>query len=126
MLGDPDTSLCQCLWFLMERRKWKAPATFVERTGLHDNYHGKIKNDKYNKMGTNVLMAICVGLKLRSRMVEKLFGKSRNKLDYYRNPDKTYIDILDRLPGLPINDFNGLLKASGLNELKTLKRDDET
>ena len=77
-------------------------------------------------MGTNVLMAICVGLKLRSRMVEKLFGKSRNKLDYYRNPDKTYIEILDWLPGLPINDFNGLLKASGLNELKTLKRDDET
>ena len=46
-LGDPTTTLCQCLWYLMENRKWNYPETFNDRTGLHKNYHGKIKNDKY-------------------------------------------------------------------------------
>lgn len=48
----------------MEKRKWLYPETFNEKTLLHKNYHGKIKNNKYNNMKTNVLMPICVGLKL--------------------------------------------------------------
>ena len=47
-LGDPTTTLCQCLWYLMENRKWNYPEAFNEMTGLHKNYHGKIKNNKYN------------------------------------------------------------------------------
>lgn len=43
MLADPTCSLCQCLWYLMENRKWTYPATFNEKTELHPNYHGKIK-----------------------------------------------------------------------------------
>lgn len=41
-LGDPTTTLCQCLWYLMENRKWNYPETFNDRTGLHKNYHGRI------------------------------------------------------------------------------------
>ena len=43
----------------------------------------KIKNNKYNNMKTNVLMPICVGLKLVLRLTEKVFDKSDNKLNYY-------------------------------------------
>ena len=96
-LSDPTTTLCQCLSFLMERRKWAYPETFHDNTGLHKNYHGKIKNDKYNNMGTDVLMAICVGLKLSFRIVEMIFAKSNNKLNYYKDPDKTYMLSCRRL-----------------------------
>lgn len=124
-LGDPTTTLCQCLWFLMENRKWKYPAIFSEKTWLHENYHGKIKNNNLNNIGTNNLMAICVGMKLNLRMIEKLFDKSQNKLDYYHNPDKTYIRILETMPYLSIQDFNSILKEADLNELGTKMRLDE-
>ena len=116
-LGDPMTTLCQCLWYLMENRKWNYPETFNDRTGLHKNYHGKIKNNKYNNMGTEVLMAICVGLRLTLRIVEKIFNKSDNKLNYYQNPDKTYIRILEIMPGLSLQDFNSVLRQAGIKEL---------
>ena len=48
MLGDPTKTLCQCLWYLMESRNWRYPEKFNEETELHKNYHGKIKNNKYN------------------------------------------------------------------------------
>ena len=70
---------------------------FNDKNGLHKNHHGKIKNDKYNNMGTDVLMAICVGLKLSLRITEKIFEKSKNKLDYYHDPDKTYIRIMENM-----------------------------
>ena len=116
-LGDPTTTLCQCLWYLMENRNWQYPETFNDRTGLHKNYHGKIKNDKYNNMGTAVLMAICVGLRLNLRVVEKIFDKSDNKLNYYQDPDKTYIRILENMPGISLQDFNSVLKVAGIKEL---------
>jgi len=117
MIGDPTKSLCECLWFLMERRKWNYPEKFNEETGLHKNYHGKIKNNKYNNMTTSVLMAICVGLRLCSRITQKLFDKSNNKLNYYNDPDKTYIRIMDTMPGLSLGDFNGILEQFGIPEL---------
>ena len=123
-LGDPTTTLCQCLWYLMENRKWNYPETFNDRTGLHKNYHGKIKNDKYNNMGTDVLMAICIGLRLNLRIVEKLFAKSTNKLNYYKDPDKTYIRILENMPGISLQDFNGILRQAGLQELGSRIKDD--
>lgn len=124
-LADPASTLCECLWFLMENRNWKYPEIFNEKTLLHKNYHGKIKNGKYNNMGTDVLMAICVGLKLNLRIIEKIFDKSDNKLNYYQNPDKTYIRILENLPGLSIQDFNSILKQAGLKELGTVIKFDE-
>ena len=122
-LSDPTTTLCQCLWFLMERRKWTYPETFHDNTGLHKNYHGKIKNDKYNNMGTDVLMAICVGLKLSLRIVEMIFAKSSNKLNYYKDPDKTYIRILEFMPGISLQDFNGILKQADFKELGSTIKD---
>jgi len=124
-LADPTTTLCQCLWFLMENRKWKYPEVFHEKTLLHKNYHGKIKNDKYNNMGTDVLMAICVGLGLNLRIIEKIFQKSSNKLNYYKDPDKTYIHILENMPGLSIQDFNSVLDQAGIPKLGSTLKDDE-
>ena len=116
-LGDPSTTLCQCIWYLMEKRHWLYPERFNEETGLHKNYHGKIKNDKYNNMGKDVLMAICVGLRLNLRLTEKLFSKSEHKLNYYQDPDKTYIRIMETIPGLGISEFNNILFQAGIKEL---------
>ena len=117
MLGDPTKSLCNCLWHLMDKMKWKYPETFNEETGLHKNYHGKIKNDTYNNMTTHVLMSICVGMRLSLRITEKLFDKSSHRLNYYQNPDKTYIYIMERFPALAVSDFNNILVESGIPEL---------
>lgn len=117
LLGDPTKTLCDCIWFLMENRKWIYPEKFNEETGLHKNYHGKIKNNKYEDMGTNVLMAICVGMGLSSRITQKLFERSKNKLNYYEDPDMTYIHILDVMPGLSLDNFNSILEQSGIPEL---------
>lgn len=119
MIGDPTKSLCDCLWLLMEKRNWNYPDTFNSETGLHKNYHGKIKNNNYNNMTTNVLMAICVGMKLSFRITEKLFDKSQNKLDYYNDPDKTYIRIMETIPTLSLDDFNGILQQCNVKELGT-------
>ncbi|UWF83994.1 MAG: hypothetical protein [Bacteriophage sp.] len=70
------------------------------------------------------MMAICVGLRLNLRLVEKIFAKSDNKLNYYKDPDKTYIRILENMPGLSLQDFNGILKQVGIKELgSTIKED---
>lgn len=98
---------------------------FNDKTGLHKNYHGKIKNDKYNNMGTDVLMAICVGLKLSLRITEKIFEKSKNKLDYYHDPDKTYIRIMENMPGISVQDFNSICKRAGVNELGSTAKENE-
>ena len=68
-------------------------------------------------MTTNVLIAICVGMRLCSRITQKLFDKSNNKLNYYNDPDKTYIRIMDTMPGLSLGDFNGVLEQFGISEL---------
>lgn len=120
IIGDPTKTLCDCLVFLMERRNWKYPNKFNEETGLHTNYYGKIKNNNYNNMGTNTLLAICVGLKLSLRLTEKIFGKSNNKLDYYNDPDKTCIRIMERMPGLSLDEFNNTLRELGIHELGTV------
>lgn len=117
MIGDPTKSLCECLWLLMQNRKWNYPDQFNEKTGLHKNYHGKIKKNNYNNMTTNVLMAICVGMQLSLRITQNLFNKSNNKLDYYNDPDKTYVHIMETMPGLSLDDFNGILKQFGIPEL---------
>ncbi len=123
MLGDPTKSLCNCLWFLMEKRKWNYPEQFNEKTEIHKNYHGRIKNDKCNNMKTNTLMAICVGLQLTLRIVEKIFEKSVNKLDYYKNPDMTYVHILELFPGISLTVFNDMLESKKLPKLETKIRE---
>ena len=80
MIGDPTKTLCECIWFLMENRNWKYPEKFNEETELHKNYHGKIRNNKYNNMSTNTLLAICVGMGLSLRITEKLFENQNTNL----------------------------------------------
>ena len=122
MLGNPNNTLCQCLIFLMKNRHWNAPAIFKENTCLHENYYGKIKNDAANNMDTSTLMAICVGLRLTLHVVQMIFDKSKNKLSYYDDPDKTYIRILETMPFLSIQDFNSVLSQQNLKELGTSTR----
>lgn len=117
MVNDPENTLCDCLCFLMTNRNWKYPATFTEQTELHNNYLGKIKKNDYNNMTTDVLMAICVGMKLRLRLTEMLFQKSNNKINYYKNPDKTYVHIMETIPGLDIVNFNSTLQELGIKKL---------
>ncbi len=119
MLGDPETTLCECLCFLMQKQGWNYPEIFNEKTELHKNYLGKIKKNNYNNMTTPVLMAICIGLGLPLRLTEKIFLKSENKLNYYRNPDMTYIRIMESTPGLSIFEFNEILAKHNLAKLET-------
>ena len=76
-------------------------------------------------MGTDVLMAICVGMKLSLRITEKIFEKSKNKLDYYHDPDKTYIRIMENMPGISVQDFISICKRAGVDELGSTIKDNE-
>ena len=67
---------------------------------------------------------MCVGLKLSLRIVEMTFAKSNNKLNYYKDPDKTYIRILEFMPGISLQDFNGILQQTGIKELGSTINDD--
>lgn len=117
MIGDPKKSLCDCLWFLMKNRHWNYPDIFEEKTGLYKNLHGKIKNNKANNITRDNLMAICVALKIEPRYIYKIFAKAKIVLDYYKNPDKTYMKILDNFPRISLEDFNSCLRTGNLKEL---------
>ena len=51
-------------------------------------------------MGKEILMAICVGCKFDLRMTQRVFGKAGIPLDEFKEPDKTYITLLERFPGI--------------------------
>lgn len=119
MLGDPDQTLCHCLWFLMEKKHWLSPEIFWQKTLLHRNYHGRIRNNDYNNVGKDNLLAICVGLNLSLRLTQKVFSKAGIHLQEYTEPDKTYRTILERVPGISIDDFNKLLERRNLKKLGT-------
>lgn len=123
-IGDEDCTLSNCLWFLIENRGWRTGLDFYDHTLVHENYHGWIRDNKQkaNKMKTDTLMAICVGLGLRLRLTEKIYGKSENRLHYYEEPDKTRIRIMETFPGLDIVNFNRLLEASNLEPLGSKDR----
>ena len=53
------------------------------------------------------------------------FDKSQNKLDYYHDPDKTYIRIMELMPGLPIGDFNSILEQAGVKQLGSVIKGDD-
>lgn len=119
MLFDPYTSLCQALWYWFENHGLTYPSNFYDATRLHTNYHGDIKNNKKNDMNKETLMSVCVGCKFDLRMTERVFRKRGLPLDEFQEPDKTYLMILEHLPGLSISDFNKLLKQKKLKELGT-------
>ena len=117
LLGNPKSSLCNCLWFLFQKRKWKYPESFNEQTLVHSAYHGRIKNNTANNMNSNTFFAICVGLKLPIRKIQKLLSKAKFNINEFEDPEKTYLRIIEEIPGLPISDFNELLEKLGMKEL---------
>lgn len=122
IITDPDLTLCQTLARLMALQGWKYPRQFEEETRLHKNYFGRIQRDAYNNMGKDKLMALCVGLKLNLYLTVHLFRKAGYVLHRYQDPDRTYLKILEHAPGLPFDDFNGILRQSHLQELGTVNR----
>ena len=121
-LNDETTSLCQCLWYLIEQSKWDKPLDFHEKTLVHENYYGKIKNNKMNNMKSDTLMAICVGLGLPRYLTEEVFKKSERKLHRYQEPEKTCLKIMDRFPGADIATFNKFLTMRNLPPLGSVDR----
>lgn len=121
-LCDPYTSLCTALWYWFETHGLAQPYNFKKATLLHENYHGKIKNNKQNDMTKETLMAICVGCKFDSGITQRVFKKRGLLLDDLQDPDKIYLTILATFPGLDIHQFNELLKRKNITELGTKKR----
>lgn len=124
MIGDEDKTLCDCLWFLIQTKGWTDGLDFYLNTKVHENYFARIRDNKdsANNMKSDTLWAICVGLGLRLRLTEKIFGKSERKLRYYEDPDKTRIRIMETYPCINIDDYNSLLIASKLAPLGTVER----
>lgn len=124
MMADVDCSLCNCLWYLFERRGWSKGLDLYDHTLVHENYFGRIKGNQSsaNNMSSDTLMAICVGLGLHARMIEKLFAKSKNRLQLYEEPDKTRYRILEMFPGISIYDFNRMLEEFDLEPIGSKQR----
>lgn len=122
MIADEDKTLCDCLWFLIQKRGWEYPLDFNEDTLIHENYFARIRDNKANNMKSDTIMAICVGLGLRLRLTEKIYSKSEQKLHYYEDPDKTRIRIMETYPCINIKNFNNLLIESNLEPLGTKEK----
>lgn len=117
LLTDQNKSLCECLWYSFRKNGWDLPEKFGEETGLHKNYHGKIRKNEYNNMSKDTLWAICVGLRYSVRTIQKIFAKSNYTLKEQEDPDRFYLKILDHMPGISMEDFNGILIESNMKEL---------
>lgn len=126
MLRDPFTTLCQALWYWFDGHGLRYPDSFHAATKLHKNYHTAIKNDAKNDMGKDMLMAICVGCKFDLRMTQRVLEKQKIILDEFQEPDKTYLAILERFPGIDILNFNELLKRRNITELGSKQNSKKT
>lgn len=125
MVADPEKTICDCLMFLFENRDWDR-SIFEEETELDKNYFYKIKSNNMNNITEKILFAICVGLKLPLRITEKLFEKSGRFVDAIRfeEPFNMYLKIMERMPGLPISDFNSILEEQNIEQLGTKRLKD--
>ena len=117
MLANPDKSLCECLWYSFKEKGWDLPEQFNNETELHKNYHTKIKNNKYNNMGKGLIWTICVGLKYPVRIIQKVFMKTGYNIQENIDPDRTYINIIELMPGISLRDFNSILRKKNMKEL---------
>lgn len=122
LLRDDDITLCKCLIFMIDKKGWKTPLDFNEHTLVHENYLNRIRNDEANKMESETIMAICVGLGLRRSLIEEVYHKSERKLHPYQDPDRIWLKIIDGYPGLGITDFNRLLQAVHIEPLGSKDR----
>ena len=122
LLRDEDTTLCQSLAFMIDKKGWTDPLDFYENTLVHENYLKRIRDDEANKMESGTIMAICVGLGLRRDLIEEVYQKSERKLHPYQDPDRIWLKIIDRYPCISIVDFNRLLEVAKMEPIGTKDR----
>ena len=67
-------------------------------------------------------MAICVGLGLTVLTVQKVFRKAELFLSESSMPDCLYLPIIEKSPGIIIDDFNQILIGAGQVPLGTRER----
>lgn len=121
IVGDPDTSLCDCLNFFMKKKKWEKPAVFSQHTRIFRDYFKRIQNGEVNDMEKGTLMAICVGLEFDSWMIEPIFQKAGYMIKRYEQPWRSYIRLIGTIRGLSIPDINKMLEA----ENKRIRKENE-
>ena len=123
LLSDARYTLSNCLKELMIRAGWKDANTFWDRTLVHRNYFFKINSNKLGKIRKNALMAICVGLGLTILTVQKIFKKAELFLSEVSMPDCLYVSIIEKVPGIIIDEFNQILIGAGQVPLGTRERE---
>ena len=123
LLSDTHYTLCNCLKELMIRAGWKDANIFWDRTLVHRNYFFKINSNKLGKIRKNTLMAICVGLGLTVLTVQKVFKKAELFLSESSMPDRLYMSIIEKAPGIVIDEFNQILIGAGQAPLGTRERE---
>ena len=123
LLSDAHYTLSNCLKELMTHAGWNDADIFWDRTLVHRNYFFKINRDKLGKVRKNTLMAICVGLGLTILMVQKVFKKAELFLSESSMPDRLYMSIIEKSPGIIIDEFNQILIGAGQVPLGTRERE---
>lgn len=123
ILAKRGTTLCQTIWELLDYRGIRYPKPFSELTGLYDALFNKIQNNKVSTMKKDTLMAIAIGLRLNAYATTTLMQKAGIHLNREIDPDRTYLFMLERIPGISIHDANGILEAKGLDPLGSKYRD---
>lgn len=125
MIGDPETSICQCLYFIIEKKGWTKPETFENETFLEKDYLRRIRNNVYLNIGIDLIMAICIAAQLRPSTIDKLVKeKAMVNVSIDREPYKTYFLILEKVPGISLEQFNEVLSgltATNESDGKTLE-----
>lgn len=111
MCSDPYKSLCDCLSDLMSIRGWDSATDFTAATHLSDKTYSRITLDDNNNMKPIRLLTICVGLGLSSRMIQKVFNKSKYRLREFEEPMKTVLYYIDAFPNISVDDINGIIDA---------------
>ncbi len=119
---NPNNSLSECLQLFLAEKGWNDAETFWDHTLLHRNYFIKIRNNQFNNVKKNTLLALCIGLGLPIRAVEKVFDKAGLKLQEHRTPDCKYLLLMEYKPGLTLDNFNSYLVKEKMPLLGTQDR----
>ena len=125
LLSDDRYTLSNCLKELMIRAGWKDANIFWDHTLVHRNYFFRINSNKLGKVRKNTLMAICVGLGLTVLTVQRVFKKAELFLSESSMPDRLYMSIIEKSPGIIIDKFNQILIRAGQAPLGTREREHE-
>lgn len=73
-------------------------------------------------MGVDILLPICIGLKLSLRFIEMFFKCSNYQLDYFTEPYRTALLMVEKFPGISIEEVNLILEKKNLNQFGTKLR----